>query len=323
MVEAAPEEAHVEAEHTAFVRAPMMVGAAFCKFHPKSPARHYCNKCQKYFCDMCVTARATPTGGIKTCRACGLEVTPIQVQTGPTGNEKGFFARIPGAFVFPFKGSGLLVLIFATVVFTVLDFMTSWFFFLIRMMVVGYFFCFMQNVIHGTVSDENEPLSMPAADGLFAAFFAFAGTVCISFGAPIAMLVANLFFEAGIPFPAIIATAVAGCFYFPMAFLAVAMKDTVMAANPLVVIPASIKMPLQYLVTAFLLIGVYAVRIGGGMAIGMADPGIATRDMSALITAGGLKAIWSFVSIYLLVVNMRILGMLYVVNKHKFGWFSR
>ena len=324
VVEAAPEDAVVEAEHTAFVRAPMAVGAAFCKFHPKSPARFYCNKCQKYFCDMCVTARATAAGQMKTCRACGQEVTAVQVQRVASGGEKGFFARIPSAFIYPFKGSGLLVLIFATVVFTVLDFLNFlWFLFLLRILITGYLFCFMQNVIHTTVADENESLSMPAADGLFAAFFAFVGTVLVSFGPPIGIAVANIFFEAGIPVIAIVATAVGGCFYFPMAFLAVAMKDTVMAANPLVVIPAILKVPLQYLVTAFLLIGVYAIRMGGDMIISLISPGLAARDMSDLVTTGGLKVIWSFVSIYLLVVNMRILAFLYLTNKQKFGWFSR
>ena len=56
---------------------------------------------------------------------------------------------------------------------------------------------------------------------------------------------------------------VLGCLYFPMAFLAVAMKDTALAANPLVVIPAIFKVPLGYLVTSIVVIGIYLVRLFG------------------------------------------------------------
>jgi hypothetical protein len=102
------------------------------------------------------------------------------------------------------------------------------------------------------------------------------------------------------------------------------MKDTVMAANPLVVIPAILKMPLQYLVATIVMMGVFAVRLAGSTAASVAGSlTFDTKDTNTLLMAVGFKAIWSFVSLYLLVVNMRILGILYVTNKHKFGWFSR
>jgi hypothetical protein len=116
---------------------------------------------------------------------------------------------------------------------------------------------------------------------------------------------------------------VLGCFYFPMAFLAVAMKDTALAANPLVVIPAIFKVPLGYLVTTIMVIGIFALRQFGGAAASVADTtSHATRDMSVLFLTFGIRAVWSLVSIYLLTVSMRILGLLYVTNKQRFGWFD-
>jgi hypothetical protein len=35
----------------------------------------------------------------------------------------------------------------------------------------------------------------------------------------------------------------------------------------------------------------------------------------------GIRIIWSFVSVYLLTVNMRILGLLYLTQKEKLGWY--
>jgi hypothetical protein len=324
VVEAAPEDAVVEAEHTAFVRAPIAVGAAFCKFHPKSPARFYCNKCQKYFCDMCVTARATATGQLKTCRACGLEVTPVQVQrAASSGGEKGFFSRIPGAFIYPFKGSGLIVLIAATIVFAVLNRLGGIFAFLIMIAAIGYLFMYMQNILHSTAADDGEMPELPGFDGAFGAFFSLVGVIISSFGPAIGLLIAKVA-EVDIPVVAIVVAALFGCFYFPMAFLAVAMKDTVMAANPLIVIPAIIKVPLQYIVCTIVMIGIFAIRQMGDMASGFAGgAAMSTTDMSTMFIAFGVQMIWSLVSIYLLTVTMRILGLLYLTNKHKFGWFSR
>jgi hypothetical protein len=96
----------------------------------------------------------------------------------------------------------------------------------------------------------------------------------------------------------------------------------VMAANPLVVIPAILKMPLEYLVTAFLLMSVFAARQGGALMSGAAGAvTMSTRSMNSLFMALAIQAIWSLISIYLLSVNMRILAMLYVSKKEKFGWF--
>jgi hypothetical protein len=296
--------------------APVEGGKAVCKSHPKTPARFLCNRCRKYFCDLCVTSR----GGGKYCRSCGQTLTPLRVQAYRPVVEKGFFARLPGAFIYPFRGMGVLILILATIAFAALNFV-GWI--LVKIAVYGLVFLFMQNIIHTTTSDENEPLSFPSADGLFGAFFELAGTILVSFGLAIGLLVAKAFFDVEIPFVAIVAAMLLGCLYFPMAFLAVAMKDSVMAANPLVVIPAILRIPLEYMAASIVLMGVYGVRILGGVAAGMAgDVSFSTRDMSVLFMALGGQAVWAFVSVYLLTVSMRILGLLYNSKKDKFGWFA-
>jgi hypothetical protein len=39
------------------------------------------------------------------------------------------------------------------------------------------------------------------------------------------------------------------------------------------------------------------------------------------VLAIGLRVVWSFVSVYMLTVMMRVLGLFYNVNKEKLGWF--
>jgi hypothetical protein len=62
--------------------------------------------------------------------------------------------------------------------------------------------------------------------------------------------------------------------------------------------------------------------LGDALAGGAQSVGYHTRDMSVMFMTFGLRAVWSLVRVYLLIVSMRILGLLYVANKHRFGWFE-
>jgi hypothetical protein len=234
-----------------------------------------------------------------------------------------FFFRVPGAFIYPFRGAGLLILVCATIAFAALGFISAGILSIFAKIVFyGFLFLFMQNIILTTASDENEPLCFPSTGGLFGAAFQLAGTIAASFGLAIGLLIAR-FYDVEIPVSAIIAAVLLGCLYFPMAFLAVAMKDTVLAANPLIVIPAILKIPFQYLVASILLMSVFGFRQMGNLLSGVAGSvSLSTHDISVFFIALGVQAAWAFLSVYLLTVNMRVLGLLYNANKEKFGWFS-
>jgi FHA domain len=309
------------------------VGSGPCKHHPQIPGRHFCDQCQLFFCDVCVTTH----GQQKFCRHCGTECAQVKVQLQRPTAPKGFFARIPSAFIYPFRGSGLLVLILCAFLLAGLDFISKgWFFILsflffgLKIVAYGYLFSYMQNIIHATASEEDEMPEMPGFDNVFGGAFRFGVTVLISFALPIAFSVLQILSVLGFlgpvhaPDGALVTTMVLGYLYFPMAFLAVAMKDTVLAANPLVVIPAILKVPLGYLVTAILVIGIYVLRQSGNWAVGhTTGAGAHTRDVSVMLLTFGVRAVWTLVSFYLLTVSARILGLLYVTNKQKLGWFDR
>jgi hypothetical protein len=300
--------------------APAVPGSQNCKFHPKTPGRYYCNKCVRFFCELCVTSR----GQHKYCRHCGAECVPVQVQLARPAQEKGFFRRLPGAFVYPFRGFGVVMLILVAFLIAGQDFLRFGIFaWVLKIALYGLIFLFMQNIIHTTASDENEPLGFPNAGDLFGAAFQLGATILVSFAPVIAMVVARLF-DVEVPGSAIMAAALLCCLYFPMAFLAVAMKDTVLAANPLVVIPAIFKMPLEYMVAAAILMAVFGFRFLGDAISGVAGAvTMSTKDMSVLFVAMAIKVGWALISAYLLTVNMRILGLLYISKKQQFGWFSR
>jgi hypothetical protein len=300
---------------------PMATPSGPCKHHPKMPGRNFCTHCQLLFCDACVTTRA----GKKYCRQCGTEAVPVRAALQRSAAPKGFFTRLPGAFIYPFRGAGALWLILSAIVLSFAEGLTgAWWSILVMIAAYGYLFSFMQNIIHATANEEEEMPGLPGLDDVFGSAFRFGVTALMCFGLPIAFAVLKFFDVFDAPSEALVATMVLGCLYFPMAFLAVAMKDTALAANPLVVIPAILKVPLGYLVTAGVVIGVYLLRqLGNALAGGAQSLGYHTRDMSVMFIAFGVRALWSLINVYLLTVSMRTLGLLYVANKEKFGWFDR
>lgn len=300
-------------------------GSGKCKFHPKTAGRYFCSKCHLSFCELCITSRSTPAGPPKKfCRQCGTEVTPVRVQIDRP-DKISFFSRIPGAFVYPALGSGVFVLIVCTIVTSALRFIGGgWISFTATIAFYGYLFSFMQNIIHSTASGDNEMPGWPSFDDLAGCFLRFAAAAAISFGVPIALFIMGMFSEEpGMASTLLIPSWIFGAVYFPMALLAVAMKDSPIAVNPLVVLPAIFKAPIEYVVTVILMGIILALYNSGDPLIhAIFKRGLTTHNMAKLFGFLGAWAFWYFFQLYLLAVNMRILGLLYVSKKRKFGWFE-
>jgi len=246
------------------------------------------------------------------------------VQTQRPGSQS-FYRRLPGVFAYPLRGAGIFVLIVCTVVISALDFVSAgWISIFVKMIFFGYLFSFMQNIIHSTASGDDEMPGWPSFDGLYGCFFRLAGAALVSFGAALALYLIAFFNEessAGSTF--MIPALIFGCLYFPMALLAVAMKDTPLAANPLIVMPAIFKAPLQYLVAVLVLALVMGLRASGAPVIHAIFPReLMTHSMPKLFAYLGARAVWGFAGVYLLAVNVRILGLLYVTKKKQFAWFE-
>jgi hypothetical protein len=301
--------------------AAVVSGPRSCKFHPKSPARFLCRKCNQGFCDFCVSVREVGKEKKKLCRICGVDLVPLHVQV-VREVHRGFFASLPGAFIYPFRGMGSVVLVLATVLIAGQGFLGfSPTMLIARFAIYGFIFLFLQNIIFGTAADESEALSLPEMSGVGGAALNLLGTFLVSFWLAFGLLIAR-FSGIDIPVGLIIAAGVLGCLYYPMAFLVVAIKDSVLAGNPLVVIPSIMKVPVQYVVTAMFCVMVFGIFLLGS-AISSIAGGIsmATTDMTQFFLALGVKVAWSLLSVYLLIVTVRILGLFYNANKEELAWF--
>ena len=301
----------------------MPAGPRFCKSHPKIHARFACPHCHQAFCELCTVAQMVSPGVTQqTCRACHVPLISLQVRIeAPV--KHGFFSQLPGAIVYPFRGTGILVLIVATLLFAGLQAMSGLWNILLMAAATGYLFAYMQAIIHSTAAEDAKMPDLPGMDGLFGSFFTLVGTVLMSFGPAIGLAVAKMFFDVeSISMSLILIAAGLGCFYFPMALLAAAMKDTALAANPLIVLPSIFKIPVEYLVAAVIMIAILAVRtLGGTMASVAGNVSMTTRSESVMFASFAVRAVLAFLSVYLLTVNMRVLGLLYLTKQDKLNWY--
>jgi hypothetical protein len=301
---------------------------AMCKYHPKSVARFLCPQCQLHYCELCVTNRPGGERTGKFCRKCSGECVAINVQLiAPRDQFANFFASIPGAFAYPLRRRSLIFLIAGTVCFAFVDFLANesvffrrygWY---IQAVYIGYTFAYLQRLIHTAAQGSDEAPSWPDIsafwDDIGVPFFQTLGLMLVSFGPALAMViwVGYDIFSGGSAEPQqllLLGIAVlGGAIYYPMALLALAMFDSIISANPLVVIPAILRMPLEYLVVLILSGALIALKFVGGF-LGAHLP---IPVLPGLIMAG--------IGLYFLTVQGRLLGLMYYAKRDKLGWFGR
>jgi hypothetical protein len=314
-------------------------GPRFCKYHPRSPARYWCAQCSRAFCEVCVIS--TNAGGAvrKTCRTCGAECAPLQVQSAAGAGDRGFLGRLPNALAYPLRGAGVFVLLVGIVLFGLLRLGVfsleyglrgaTGIFSAVRLTIFGviviiwaggYLFTFLQSILHSTAAEDRELSDLPGMnllEDILRPLLRLLGLLVFCFGPA---LILSFFSSRITPVPALIAT-VGGCVYFPMAFLAVAVLDNVASVNPLVVVPSILKAPLEYLAVLVLFAGVYFFRSAGFDAMSRFFPdGFSTPSVGALFGMLGSYAVLFFGMMYLLTVTVHVLGLIYVLKKDKLSW---
>ena len=302
-------------------------GMARCKFHPRNPARFACPKCHGNFCELCVNSRPVAGQINRFCRTCAVECTPVNAAPASgQAKELSFAAQIPGAFKYPFKGDGIILICVGTILFLLVDgarwissYALIYGFFAVILLTVfgtGYLTAFLRRVINSTAVGDDEMPEWPEIDDfssdILSPFLQLIGTVVFCFAPMIALTIyAALQGESDSAWLgwATMAAMLFGCFYFPMAFTAVAMCDSVVAVNPLVVIPSILKVFREYVLTVIVLAVILVVRW------------LLQRYLAHILPVPLVPTIiTSLIGLYLMVVEMRILGLLYRHKKDELAW---
>jgi hypothetical protein len=272
------------------------MAAHACKVHPDILAEWQCEGCWGVFCSPCVKDLSVGKMRVAVCTACGertIPLTPIEKGIPP----RSFFPEVPGAFSYPFRKKGWIMLIVGTLFFTFMNLIPF-----VGWLIAGYLCSFAIKIIACSANGEDEMPDWPDLTNVWDDIIL-----------PLALLLLTLFlclvpalaWGVGVsnqqPDAIFWILVGAGMLYLPMGLLAVALFHTLLALNPVLVIGSILKAPLSYGVAALAFIAVYAISLFGQTVLAEAVP-----------YAG--PALAGFVSLYLLIVAMRILGMFYHTN---------
>ncbi len=310
------------------------VSAGRCKFHPALPARYLCGQCGHGYCEACVGRRSRKGGTLTFCRHCGIECLPLEFEAEPAAVE-GYFARWPGAFVYPLRGSGIFSVLVGVAIFglvkagfalmSVGSLRLALCGIFLEISVLGYCFAWLENIIHSTVAEDREIAGLPAfgnyLEDLLFPFCKFLGLAAICLG-PLGVVAIWTEVAPSSFGPALLAgTLGLGFLYFPMALLSVCVFDSILAANPLLVVPSILKVLGEYLMTLLVLGGGFGAQWLAGRIIRAAFPdGWTTQSMVHLFAFIGALLISTFIAVYLLMAGMHSLGLIYVSKKDSLDW---
>lgn len=231
---------------------------------------------------------------------------PVGRVQAPLPRRGNFFALAGGAFAYPFMGSSIFFLICGTVAYVFLDFVSSFSLYL-KVIFGGYTAAFSFNLCQSTAQNPNEPPSWPDVTemlgDIITPFIQVTGVSLVCFGPAIFALFYGKILLA-------LLLAILGGLYFPMAMLALSMFDSLVSINPLVVIPAIVKVPLEYLLVCVVFGALFLFRFA------------CETYLNSVISVPFVPSMAAgLFSLYFLMVEMRLLGLLFYAKKDRFGWF--
>ena len=296
------------------------VNSDVCDQHPQVAAKWCCLKCGSAFCTACV--KTTRVGGqfFRACPKCGGSCVSVGEYTRlMTPAPTNFFALWREAFSYPLRKDGAILLVCGTFVFSLLDggrWVLSYFkfagilglaYWLCLIMSVGYLFAFMQNIVQSSSQGEEKMPDWPEISGfwddLAIPFFRF-GVIwflCLGPGIAVMLFVSPL---AGLPLLLL------GLFCLPMAILTVCLADGIAGLNPIIIFSGIGKVPLPYLTICGIFLVIIALMHGSRMLLELTGIPVLPTVIS------------TFISLYGITVEMRLLGLLYFTNKSKLAWFE-
>jgi len=270
---------------------------------------------------------------------------PDSIDPPPPEPPKPFLTLLGNAFAFPFTGKGTMMIIAGAGFLAVAGFMVriassvpgliGLFVmacgFVLVLLIAGYLAAYMLKVIGAVCGGDQEPPNWPDFgsywDDILRPLLLVVGTAALSLapciiryvivardvesvgrGAYLWFLVNLLTAEMALADPWFWVLLVLGLLYLPMALLAVALYDSFAGLSPLVVIPAIVRVAPAYSVACGLLLVASAARL------------CLWRLLSPIPLLGVLLD--STVTLYFLMCEMYILGILYLAYEKKLKWFE-
>jgi hypothetical protein len=302
---------------------PVAPGVMTCANHPSHAAAFVCKKCGGYFCGACVNEQTVVSRKLRFCRACGDECIALREPAQKRKRPETFFELLPKAFLYPFKRDGIILLVTGTIFFGLLDAMlhgtsfggyfVSGYVVLVQLFAIGYLFAYMKSVAVASAYGEDEMPKYPDFsnfyDDIMHPIILVFATVLLCF---LPLGVYMYYIDYTLPgwetvgFYALLGL---GCCALPVSLLSVFLHETVFALNPLLLIISVVRVPMEYTVVCIVL----AILVG--LRLLMMWLVMKTKIIPVLPEAAD-----EFVSLYLLCVEMRIIGLLFHTRRKDLGW---
>ncbi len=236
--------------------------------------------------------------------------------------SKPFMEYLPGIFSYPLTGTGKFILIIGALFFGILSWLAhilvivpiyGWLFALfVGVFIGGMLSSYVMKIINRTANGDNEPpdwpeVSEPWAD-IVNPFFQVLGVIVICFFPSLFFFFMFVKHGYGLV-PIFWLLFLPGLLYLPMSLIAMSMFQTLTSLNPFLILRSIIKIPLDYFIACIVLLLIVGLRI------------ITDKIFVGTIPfLGGLLAYLLF--LYFLMLEARILGLIYYSNKNKLNWFG-
>ncbi len=239
-----------------------------------------------------------------------------------TIERKPFLELLPDIFSYPFKGNGRYLLIGGTAAYLFIDLLSYFMIFsllglILAIIFSGYLAAFIMKIISSSSDGAVEPPDWPDFtdlwDDILCPAAKVGGTTIFCFIPFIIYLFSYYPLEwfmnpRWLYDPVTWLLLLSGILYYPMALIAMSPSDSVSFVNPVFVLPSIIKVFRDYIAACLVLLLVIMVRFFSMFFF----PDIPL--VSSVVT--------NFLSLYFILVEMRILGLLYFANQERLGWFG-
>jgi hypothetical protein len=283
----------------------------------------HCPSCGRWWATSATRKQRTGLAILHFCPQCGRPCGGASATLGPGAGDQAplTFARgLAEAFAYPLRSSGVWMVLSGALALLLAQYaaqLASYAFLLgllalviLTVGVVGYYFAFIKQVIVTSASGANTlpgwPEILSPADFL-EPFFHCLALLAVSFGPWLLWQVWGP--DVGRDWMSWVLLGW-GAFYCPMALVGLALADSVSGLNPAVIVPSILRLFGPYC-AAVLLVGILLLaQLGSGwLAEALSIPFVSSLAVQ-------------FLSLYLLVVIARILGVTYYLHRDALGWFK-
>ncbi|MCC7537674.1 MAG: DUF4013 domain-containing protein [Deltaproteobacteria bacterium] len=271
------------------------------------------------------SARATPLPPPQPAQVVGPRWPAPQEQSGVNRIEGGsvgahversatLFALLPSALAYPLQGPGIFVIVTGTVFTWVIGLLSRapLVGIIAAIFGAGYLAAYTLKVIEASAHGEKHLPPYPDFsdfwEDLLAPLMRVLSASFVSFALPCG-LAAFAVVKGGASPMLIVVAAALGLLYFPMALVAVAVRRTFFAASPHIVLRMIVAAPLEYGIACALVGALIGIRVAVHLTLAVVIPilGFFVGDL---------------VAFYLLLVELRVLGLIYHVGRARLDWLE-